>query len=173
MTTDAPSITWWQDDPQRLHAECEALRAAAPGLTWNADGPGRWHGEVPLWPFGRPQPTGLPSLVGNRPLSVEVICSAAYPMMAPFVFPVSVEPPIGALGYTEWHLLPHGALCLFRGTAWWDPARLIASLVPKISGWYIEFHLMMANRLRWMPDCGVDCDGGLDGIIDQDPDSDP
>jgi hypothetical protein len=173
MTTVAPPITWWQDDPQRLRAECAELTAAAPGLQWDADGPGRWHGEVPLWPFDRPQPAGLPSLVGGRPLGVEMVCTPPHPMLAPFVFPVSVELPIHALGDADWHLLPNGALCLFRGTAWWDPERLVASLVPKISGWYVEFHLMMAKRLRRMPDRGVDRDDQLDAIINQDPGSTP
>jgi hypothetical protein len=91
--------------------------------------------------------------------------------MAPLVLPRSVKLPMRALGDADWHLLPDGALCLFRGDPWWDPERLVASLVPKISGWYIEFHLMMAERLWRMPDRGVDRDDRLDAIINRDLES--
>ncbi|MFI5913163.1 hypothetical protein [Dactylosporangium sp. NPDC051541] len=164
--TAAP-ITWWQDDEQRLLAECVALAAAAPDLRWEPKGPGYWRGAVPLWPFDRPQPEGLPALVGGRPLEVAVLCRPPHPMVPPIVVPYSVTPPTRALGYASWHLLPSGALCLVRGTAWWDPQRLIASLVPKISGWYIEFQLMMAGLLDEMPARGVDRDDGLDALIDR------
>ena len=122
MTAAAPPITWWQDDLQRLHTECGAEHGGARSPVGRRRS-GR-HGEVPLWPFDRPQPPGLLSLVGDRPLDVEVLCRPAHPMLVPFVFPYSVELPIHALGDADWHLLPNGALCLFRGAAWWDPERL-------------------------------------------------
>jgi hypothetical protein len=167
MTAPAPeAITWWQDDPERLDAELMAMGEAAPQLEWFDEGLGGWHGEVPLWPFERPQPRGLERLVGQRPLSVRVFCRPVHPMMAPIVRPLGVDVPLEALGYNTWHLLPSGSLCLLRGTAWWDPARLVADLIPKISGWYIEYHLMKRECLKRMPDRGVDLDDALDAVID-------
>lgn len=167
MTAPAPeAITWWRDDPERLDAELAAMKEVAPRLEWSEKGLGGWRGEVPFWPFKRSRPRELERLVGRRPLSVQVSCSPAHPMMAPMVRPLDVEVPLEALGYNTWHLLPNGSLCLFRGTAWWDPARLVADLIPKISGWYIEYHLMKRECLQRMPDRGVDLDDALDAVID-------
>jgi hypothetical protein len=163
--TDVEAIRWWQDDPRRFAAECAAMEKAAPDLRWSDKGLGGWSGAVPLWPFGRTPPRGLADLVENQPLQVTVTCWPAHPMLAPLVFP-DVEPPIEALGLNTWHLLPSGALCLFRGTSWWDPARLAADLVPKISGWYIEYHLMMRRCIHQMPDRGIDADDRLDQVVE-------
>lgn len=167
MTAPEPEgITWWRDDRERLDAEVAAMEEAAPRLKWSEQRLGGWCGEVPLWPFGRPRPRGLERLVAGRPLSVRVSCWPVHPMVAPMVRPLGVDVPPEALGYNTWHLLPDGSLCLFRGTAWWDPARLVADLIPKISGWYLEYHLMKRGCLRRMPDRGVDVDGALDAVID-------
>ena len=164
---DVEAIRWWQEDPVRFAAECAAMKEAAPDLRWSDEGLGGWSGEVPLWPFPRTPPRSLSDLVKGRRVQVTVACWPAHPMLAPLVRP-HVELPIEALGLNTWHLLPNGALCLFRGTSWWDPARLVADLVPKISGWYIEYHLMMSRRIDRMPDRGIDGDdgGGLDKFIE-------
>jgi hypothetical protein len=183
MPPVAAPIAWWQDDPGRLDAECAAMAEAAPDLnwvdarfaatanaaaarTWFDAATGGWFGEVPLWPFDRPRPRGLGDLVGGRPLLVAVQCWPVHPMMAPIVTPLGVPLPLEALGLNTWHLVPSGALCLFRGDAWWDPASLVAELVPKISGWYIEYHLMMRGCITRMPDRGVNVDDALDQVID-------
>lgn len=162
---EVEAIRWWQDDPGRLAAECAAMKEAAPDLRWSEEGLGGWSGEVPLWPFGRNPPRGLTDLVKDQRLHVKVTCWPAHPMLAPLVRP-RVDLPIVALGQNTWHLLPNGALCLFRGTSWWDPARLAADLVPKISGWYIEYHLMIRHCIDQMPDPGVDIDDRLDRTIE-------
>lgn len=164
MTAEPSEITWWEDDPGRAEAERTAMATAAPDLKWLPKR-GGWKGEAPLWPFAGPQPVGLLDLVGNRKLTVEVICEPVHPMVQPTVTPHGVELPPEALGRTEWHLEPSGALCLFRGTSWWDPARLVASLIPKISGWYVEYHLMMLGCLEEMPDRGVDLVDTYDDLI--------
>lgn len=142
---------------------------AAPGLEWFAGDISGWRGEVPLWPFERPQPPGLDCLVGGRPFSVKISCMPAHPMVAPLVTPRNVSVPPHGLGLNKWHSLPGGALCLFLGAAWWDPRTLAAELVPKISGWYIEYHLMMQGRIVRMPDRGFDRCDALDEIIDECP----
>lgn len=166
MSSASTPVTWWDDDPRRCRAECAAMKETAPDLEWVAGDWAGWRGEVPLWPFTRPQPMGLVRLVDNRRFEVEIQCSPAHPMMAPSVLPRSITPPVEAFGWNAWHLLPSGALCLYRGAAWWDPATLAAALVPKISGWYIEYHLLMLGLLRRMPEPGIDQDGRFDDAID-------
>ncbi|GAA1033665.1 hypothetical protein GCM10009557_36130 [Virgisporangium ochraceum] len=164
-TTRPPVITWWEDDPRRLAAELAAMEVAAPGLLWDTAGAGGWQGEVPLWPFDREEPRCLGELVEGKLLHVEINLKPAHPMLFPLVFPkVPLFP--DTLGDPDWHLAPIGSLCLFRGTAWWDPTTLVADLIPKISGWYLEYRLMRRGRIERMPDRGIDRDPELDRLVD-------
>jgi len=166
MSRSGAPRSWWQDEPGRLAAELVAMRAAAPGLAWqDAEPSGGWRGTLPLWPFGRPEPPGLLSLVGGRPLEVQITCGHAFPMVEPAVRPVSVEVPFEALGWTSWHVAPGGTLCLLQESAQWDPASAAADLIPKVSGWYIEFCLKKAGHIDAMTISGIAEDSSLDGLL--------
>lgn len=166
MSRTEPARSWWQDEPARLAAEQAAMRAAAPGLSWLAGEPsGGWQGEVPLWPFGRSQPPGLLELLGGKPLEVRVTCGHAFPMVEPSVRPLSVEVPFQALGWTTWHVSPNGTLCLLQESTQWDPAGAAADLIPKISGWNIEFWLMTNGHIDAMTVHGITEDDSYDALL--------
>jgi hypothetical protein len=166
MTDELVALSWWEDDPARRDSELAAMYAIAPELVWRPEGAGRWVGHVPLWPFPRRRPSGVAALVGHRPFDVVIACRQAHPMVEPLVWPTGVKPPVTALGWTEWHLLPNGALCLLQDRTSWDPAALAAELVPKISGWYIEYHLKLAGYIKRMTEYGIANDSGLDCLLD-------
>lgn len=165
MSRTDPARSWWQDEPVRLAAEQVAMRAAAPELTWLPGEPsGGWQGKVPLWPFTRPRPPGLLARVG-QPLEVRIICGHAFPMVEPGIRPLSVEVPFEVLGWTNWHVAPDGTLCLLQESAQWDPSSPAADLIPKISGWHIEFWLMKGSHVEAMTECGIAEDDSLDGLL--------
>jgi hypothetical protein len=166
MSNSEPARSWWQDEPGRLGAEQAAMAVSAPDLVWVADEPsGGWQGAVPLWPFDRSQPPGLLAVTGGQPLKVRIVCGHAFPMVEPRVRPVSVDVPFQALGWTQWHVAPDGALCLLQESAQWDPSSCAAALIPKISGWHIEFWLMKGGHIAAMTECGIAEDDSLDGLL--------
>jgi hypothetical protein len=160
------ALPWWQDEPLRLASEQAAMHAVAPGLTWRWEHSGGWFGHAPLWPFHRPQPPGLAAFVGHRPFAVTITCGPAYPMVEPLVWPEEIDLPLSALGLTDWHLLPCGALCLLQDDTSWNPSALAADLIEKISGWYIEYHLMRARHIRRMTEYGIADDDSLDRFLE-------
>jgi len=160
------AITWWQEDEIRLRSEVADMYARAPGLVWRQEGSGGWAGHVPLWPFARRQPSGVATLVRGQPFEVTIQCRAAHPMVVPFVWPINVQPSIDELGWTEWHLLPNGSLCLLQVNADWDPSAHAAELIEKISGWYIEYNLMLAGYIDHMTEYGIAQDDCLDDILE-------
>jgi hypothetical protein len=162
----AAALPWWEDDPGRLDIERAAMFAIAPDLVWQFRGSGRWVGRVPIWPIPRRQPVGVTTLVGHQAFAVEIACRQAHPMVEPRVRPTEIKPPASALGWTQWHLLPSGALCLLQGNSAWDPATLSADLVPKISGWYVEYHLKNAGYISEMTEYGITNDDSLDSLLD-------
>jgi hypothetical protein len=162
--SDTPR-SWWQDEPGRLAAELAAMTAVAPDLAWqDAEPSGGWKGTVPLWPFTRGEPPGLLAVVGG-PLEVQILCGHAFPMVEPAVRPVSVEVPFEALGWTTWHVAPDGTLCLLQESAQWDPVCPAAELIPKVSGWYIEFCLKTGKHIEAMTISGITEDDSLDGLL--------
>jgi hypothetical protein len=162
----ATARSWWQDEPERLAREQEAMRAAAPDLAWLPGEPsGGWQGKVPVWPFARPEPAGLARLLNGQALEVQIVCGHAFPMVEPEVWPLSVEVPSRALGWTNWHVAPGGSLCLLQASAQWDPADTTAELVPKISGWHIEYHLMVRGLIQAMTEQGLEADDSLDNLL--------
>jgi hypothetical protein len=162
----AAAIPWWRDDPARLDSELGAMFAVAPGLVWRFEGSGGWVGHVPLWPISRRQPRGVAALVGHQALKVKIVCGPAYPMVEPLVWP-EMDLPVAALGWTEWHLLLNGALCLLQDDTSWDPSTLAADLVQKISGWYIEYHLKRAGHINRMTEYGIAIDDSLDALLNE------
>jgi hypothetical protein len=169
MTEDlaATALPWWRDDKERLDSELAAMFAVAPGLVWRPEGSGRWVGHVPLWPIARRKPSGVEALVGHQAFAVKIVCGQAYPMVEPRVWPTEIELPVTALGWTEWHLLLNGSLCLLQDATSWDPSALAADLVPKISGWYIEYHLKNAGYIERMTEYGIAIDDSLDSLLDE------
>ena len=166
MSRVGPARSWWLDEPARLAAEQAAMKAAAPGLVWLTDEPsGGWQGVVPMWPFNRPQPLGLPEFLGGKALEVRITCGHAFPMVEPSVLPLSVEVPFQARGWTNWHIAPDGTLCLLQESAQWDPSGAAADLIPKISGWYIEFWLMNNGLIESMTVRGIAEDSGYDVLL--------
>jgi len=166
MSRIDPPRSWWQDEPTRLAAEQAAMKAAAPDLAWLPEEPsGGWQGNVPLWPFGRPEPPGLLPLLGGSPLEVRIVCGHAFPMVEPSVRPISVEVPFYALGWTNWHVTPGGTLCLLQESAQWDPAAAAADLIPKISSWNIEFWLMTNGHIDAMTVRGITEDSSYDALL--------
>ena len=163
----AAALPWWEDDPERLESERAAMFAVAPDLVWQFNGSGRWVGRVPIWPISRRQPAGVAALVGHQAFAVEIVCPQAYPMVEPQVWPTEIEPRVSALGWTQWHLLPSGALCLLQDDSSWDPATLAADLVPKISGWYVEYHLKNTGYISEMTERGIANDDSLDFLIEE------
>jgi hypothetical protein len=166
MSRTDPARSWWQDEPDRLTAEQAAMGVAAPGLTWLPSEPsGGWQGLVPLWPFSRPEPPGLLALLGGQPLKARIICGHAFPMVEPSVRPLSVEVPFEVRGWTNWHVTPEGTLCLLQESAQWDPSGTAAELIPKISGWHLEFWLIKGSHIEAMTECGMAEDDSLDGLL--------
>lgn len=162
--------SWWHEDLQRLESEKAAMHAVAPDLFWRNEGSGGWIGHAPLWPFCRRRPPGLAAFVGHRPFEVSITCGHAYPMVEPRVWPKNVSLPVIALGWTAWHLLPSGALCLLQGGASWDPSAQAADLIEKISGWYLEYHLMRKRRITRMTESGIAKDDSLDRLLQAEDD---
>jgi hypothetical protein len=91
-------------------------------------------------------------------------------MVEPRVWPKNVSLPVIALGWTAWHLLPSGALCLLQGGASWDPSAQAADLIEKISGWYLEYHLMRKRRITRMTESGIAKDDSLDRLLQAEDD---
>jgi hypothetical protein len=161
----AAALSWWDDDPLRLESEKAAMHAVAPGLFWRYKGSGGWIGHAPLWPFDRRRPPKVAALVDHKPFAVNIVCGQAYPMTEPLVWPLEINPPVTVLGWTDWHLLPSGALCLLQDNSSWNPSAQAADLIKKISGWYIEYHLMCAGHIQRMTEYGIANDDSLDQFL--------
>ena len=162
---EGAALPWWHDDPKRLEDERAAMFAVAPDLIWRFEGSGGWVGTVPTWPMPRPQPKGIVALVDGRPFNVRISCSPAHPMIEPLVWPKNIALPTLALGLTQWHLLPSGTLCLLQDHTSWNPSDLISELIPKISGWYIEYHLKTKDLIDRMTEQGIAVDDSLDSLL--------
>lgn len=168
MSASTSPRSWWADEPDRLQRELAAMRHAAPELRWlepDEEPSGGWTGPVPLWPFDRPEPVGLSHLVDGQPLQVRIRCGHAFPMVEPAVYPLNVELPGLAFGWTTWHVLPDGALCLLQEATLWDPRAAAAELVSKISGWYLEYQLLSRGLVEAMTISGIVSDDSRDHLL--------
>ena len=160
--------SWWADEPHRLAREQAAMRQAAPELEWRGaeqEPSGGWQGPVPLWPFDRPEPAGLSQLVAGQRLQVAIRCGHAYPMVEPTVYPLNADLPDVAFGWSTWHVLPDGALCLLQDAVLWDPRATVADLIPKISGWYLEYQLLSRGLVEAMTVSGIVTDASRDHLL--------
>lgn len=165
---------FWQDaEPARLERDRREVATFAPNLEYRGFDPsgtgenihGGWFGELPLWPFERSAPEGLLELIGSTGLVVEVMYSAAHPMIAPTIFPVSVEPTLQEESRSVWHVAPGGSLCLLQSEGGWNPEASITELLAKAVGWRIEYALMKRGAIQEMSVRGIVTDSSFDYLI--------
>jgi hypothetical protein len=162
---------WTEWDPHRLERDRRDVSEVAPDLAYVAPGGadfphGAWVGALPRWPFDRPEPDRLATLV-PEPMQVALIYASAHPVTAPTVLPLNVEPDVIKTSDTAWHVLPSGALCLLQSASDWDPSASVGELLLKAAGWRIEYALMEAGRIDRMSERGIVTDGSLDVLITQ------
>lgn len=158
-------VSWLEAEPSRVAAEKKAMAVAATDLVW-LDGPaGGWEGPVPLWPFARPCPEGLARFVNDRRLIVRVEYSQAYPMVEPKIWPIDPEPDQIHRTWHAWHLNGDGSLCVFQLASDWDGTATASEVIPKASGWFLEYLLMTAGRVEQMTVNGIAGDPSLDALF--------
>ena len=165
MTDSAAAISWWEAEPTRFARDQREIEALFPDLTLALEGQGHWLGRLPMWPFERPEPTGVADLLGGHGLLVQLSYSAAYPIVSPYLIPLDPEPLPEELTQTRWHVLGNKALCLFQTQADWDPATSVVDLLLKAAGWRIEYGLLKAGVRTDMTMAGIVHDDRLDGLI--------
>jgi len=161
MTSDAR--TWWEDDPARLEQEISDTQGFAPLLTWTPEGAGRLEGPLPLWPFSRSAPVGISDLLD--PFVVRVEYGHAFPAAPPQVLPLVPQPVPSIRGFTQYHLLPSGRLCLLQNADQWYPWSSTTELLLKASGWAIELALLEAKAITEMSVSGIVDDASFDDLI--------
>jgi hypothetical protein len=165
MTGSATAIPWWEAEPTRFARDQREVEATFPDLTLSLEGQGHWLGHLPMWPFARPEPTGVSDLLGGQGLLIQLAYSAAYPIVSPNLIPLDPEPLPEELTQTRWHVLGNKALCLFQTQADWEPATSVIDLLLKAAGWRIEYALLKAGVRTDMTMAGIVYDNSLDGLI--------
>jgi hypothetical protein len=167
-TIDAGPRSWWEDEPHRLEFEIAEMAEVAEDLRWldpKEEPSGGWEGTIPLWPFDRPPPPDLMRLVSDQPLVARIVCGHSFPMVEPSVYPLNADLPNIAFGWTTWHVAPDGALCMLQESAAWDPRCAVAELIPKVSGWYLEYQLLRRGLIEAMTESGIVSDSSLDKLL--------
>ncbi|PPF75507.1 hypothetical protein [Pseudoclavibacter sp. Z016] len=157
------SRTWWEDDPARLEQEIADVRAVAPLLTWTEEEAGWFEGPLPLWPFARSAPANISDLLD--PFVVRVEYNHAFPAAPPHILPLLPQPVPTIRGFTQFHVLPSGRLCLLRDADQWYPWSKTSELLLKASGWAIEFALFEAGAITRMSMSGIVIDTSHDELI--------
>ncbi|MCC3762554.1 hypothetical protein K3N28_05660 [Glycomyces sp. TRM65418] len=165
-------ILWTEAEPRRLKRDLDDVAAFAPGIEYQTPGRvesgfhhGAWVGVLPIWPFDRPQPEGLDRLVGSTGLAMMVLYPAAYPMIAPIIYPVDPEPSLSERTRSAWHVAPNGSLCLLQSVGGWQPETSLTELLAKAAGWRIEYALMKVGAIDCMTVNGIVSDPLLDELI--------
>lgn len=165
---------FWQDaEPARLERDRKEVAEFAPKLEYHdsnqsGDGDnihGGWSGELPLWPFERSMPEGLHELIGTTGLKVAVMYSAAHPMIAPTIYPLSIHPTVHEESRSVWHVAPGGSLCLLQSDGAWNPEASVTELLAKAAGWRIEYALMKRGAIQEMSLRGIVTDPSFDHLI--------
>jgi hypothetical protein len=159
------AVTWWQAEPDRLARDQREIADAFPQLGWDSSGGGVWTGHLPIWPFNRPQPAGLLSLVGEAGLKVIVAYRQAYPMVPPRIFPIDPQPEPIEHTQHRWHVNADGSLCQFQTDTAWDPCDSVCDLLVKAAAWRVEYALVKADALAEMTTNGIVSDTSLDALI--------
>lgn len=155
--------TWWEDNPARLEQEVVDVQGVAPLLTWTAEGAGQFEGPLPLWPFSRPAPADITDLL--TPFVARIEYSHAFPAAPPQILPLLPRPDPSIRGYTQYHVLPSGRLCLLRDADQWYPWSSTSELLLKASGWAIELALLQAGAITQMSVNGIVNDASYDDLI--------
>lgn len=155
--------TWWEDDPARRDQEIIDVQDVAPLLAWSAEGAGWFEGQLPLWPFSRPAPGDISDLLD--PFLVRVEYGHAFPAAPPQVLPIVPQPVPTIRGFTQFHVLPSGRLCLLRNADQWYPWSRTSELLLKASGWAIEFALLEAGVISQLSVSGIVDDTSYDNLI--------
>ena len=174
--TDLPEeltpILWFAAEPQRLERDVAEVEALVPGVVYQsansgsaAAAHGSWYGVLPMWPFDRPEPSGLSDLLGGSGLEFALVYPAAYPMVPPAVYPVNPEPEIIEQTQSRWHVAPGGALCLLQSEGAWLPEASVTELLFKAAGWRVEYALMRAELLTQMTTNGIVSDDSIDHLV--------
>lgn len=168
-TEPPPAVLWMDDEPGRLERDTADVQEFAPDLAYVSPCSGLphggWRGVLPLWPFERDAPEGLDALLGGIGLELVLVYSAAYPIIAPDIWPVTPEPTAMECTQAAWHVAPQGSLCLLQSQGQWQPQASITELLLKAAGWHIEYALMKAGAVDRMTTNGIVTDPSLDGLI--------
>ncbi|GAA3780182.1 hypothetical protein GCM10022225_80550 [Plantactinospora mayteni] len=166
MTSDdGDAVTWWQCEPRRLARDQAEVGERFPGLQWVGQGAGGWIGRLPRWPFDRPEPAGLRTLVGEEGLEVALVYGHAYPMVAPLIYPQDPEPGIAERTDHKWHVNGDGSLCLLQDDATWNGRGSVTDLLLKAAGWRLEYALMRAGVIEAMTLRGIVDDEQSDHLV--------
>lgn len=125
-----------------------------------------WEGEAPIWGADRPMPTGVPALLGDARLKLQVLYPEAFPMVAPALLPLEPRVPITRRTLHTWHVNGDGTLCLMQRADDWQPTDTAADLVRKAAGWFIEYRLIETERRERMTESGIFADAVLDELLE-------
>ena len=170
MNSATDAVYWTDVDQRRLQRDLADVQEFAPRLEFeppsggSAGHHGRWTGELPLWPFARERPQGLARLL-EQGLIVEVLCSAAHPVVPPYIFPLDPRPQLVERSMNLWHVAPRGQLCLMQSNGAWRPSDRVSDLLLKACGWHVEYALMKAGVVNRMSERGIAQDAGLDHLV--------
>lgn len=159
---DWKRVSWVDAEPSAARRERERMAVVAPGLCWSEGPSGGWTGNVPLWPFERDPPEGLGAFTKGQELKVRIEYPQSYPMAEPRFVPLDPVPPLEFRSWSTWHVLPNGGLCLLQEAAVWDGTHTAADLVPKASGWFLEYLLIVRGIIEKMTVNGIATDDSLD-----------
>lgn len=166
--TPAPARPWWRAEPARLERDRRELGEHFPDLSWFEPDDairqaGGWRGQLPLWPFERPRPEGLDALGDG--LRLELVYPQAWPVVAPWIYPLDPEPDVMARTEHRWHVNGNGSLCLLQSAQQWRTEDSLVELLLKAAGWRIEFALVQADLLEAMTEAGIVTDPTLDPLL--------
>lgn len=164
-------VLWHEAEAGRLARDMEEITGFALGLKFErGPGPGpvphhgRWYGQLPVWPMERAEPAGLFAMVPAG-LTVEILYSAAYPMLPPVFYPLDPEPMLVERSQHDWHVAPDGSLCLLQTLASWDPRCSIIVLIQRACAWRVEYALMKAGVIDSMTLCSIVDDNSRDHLV--------
>ncbi len=164
---DWERISWLEAEPCAAAREREHMAEVAPGLSWQEGPGGGWEGAAPVWPFQRERPAKLDEFTEGRELQLKIEYPQSYPMAEPLFVPVKPAPPLVLRSWSQWHVLPNGGLCLLQEAVTWNGTYTAADLVPKASGWYLEFLLVEKGLIEGMTMNGIASDDHLDHFFEE------
>jgi hypothetical protein len=164
-------VHWAEAEPARFAAEKAAMQLVAPDLAWDSTA-ACWEGYAPRWPFDRSPPLRLREYLAGRSFRIRVEYSEAFPMVAPFIWPLDPRPDPRYWTDHDWHLNGDGTLCLLQSASDWDGVGTAGDLVAKASGWFLEHLLMEDGRIEHMAIHGIANDPVFDLLLtDTEPES--